>query len=127
MDQNMRLSFRKGDWAAIFLVVLLIAATALAFFPRQTSSENAVVQIYQDGTLLGSYPLKQDTVIPVTGAYENTVTIHGGKAAITASSCPGEDCIHSGWISSPGKSIVCLPNRVEIRIVGASDVDFIVG
>lgn len=127
MDQTLRLSFRKGDWTAILLVVLLTAATALAFFPRCASSENAAVEVYQDGTLIGSYPLKQDAVISVTGAYENTVTIQGGKAAITASNCPGEDCLHSGWISSPGKSIVCLPNRVEIRIVGSSDVDFVVG
>ena len=48
--------------------------------------------------------------------------------AITGSDCPGEDCVHSGWIKASGRSIVCLPNKVEIRIVGQSDdVDFVVG
>ncbi|MBQ8917117.1 MAG: NusG domain II-containing protein, partial [Oscillospiraceae bacterium] len=49
------------------------------------------------------------------------------RACIAQSTCPGEDCVHSGWISSPGRSVVCLPNRVEIRITGSSEVDFVVG
>ena len=56
-----------------------------------------------------------------------TVVIRDGRAAILESDCPGGDCIHSGWISQPGRSIVCLPNRVELRIAGQGDVDFVVG
>jgi len=46
---------------------------------------------------------------------------------IAESTCPGNDCVHSGKIHSAGRSIVCLPNRVEIRITGESDVDYVVG
>ena len=50
------------------------------------------------------------------------------EAAFTESDCPGRDCVHSGSIGSTGRSIVCLPNRVEIRVISAeADVDFVVG
>ena len=62
----------------------------------------------------------------IGGAYINRVEVRDGRIAIVDSDCPGEDCVHSGWISRPGRSIVCLPNRLEIRVTGTSDVDFVV-
>jgi len=56
------------------------------------------------------------------------VTVKNGKIAVTHSDCPGKDCVGCGWQSQSGRSLVCLPNRMEIRIVTAkSDVDFVVG
>jgi len=126
MDKS-KLTFRKGDLLAIVLVLVLAAAVALFFLASSTKTENEVVQIYQDGKLMQELSLESDQSILITGEYENTVVIRDGKACIAQSSCPGEDCVHSGWISSPGRSVVCLPNRVEIRITGSSEVDFVVG
>ena len=70
--------------------------------------------------------LDSDTEVVIEGEYENVVTVKDGKVAITKSDCPGTDCVHSGWIHESGRSIVCLPNRVELRIEGASEVDFVV-
>lgn len=120
------LSFRKGDVIAILLVILLTVGTAAAFIPWNVSSEDAVVQIWQDGKLLHEYPLTAQETICLSGDYENTIVIHDGHVAIAESNCPGADCVHSGQIDRPGRSIVCLPNRVEVRIVGSSDVDFVV-
>ena len=56
------------------------------------------------------------------------ITVSQGKVSITSSDCPGMDCVHSGAISASGRSLVCLPNGVEVRIVGRTDdVDFVVG
>ena len=126
MDKS-KLTFRKGDLLAIVLVLVLAAAVALFFVPSRSTAENAMVQVYQDGKLLQELSLESDQSILITGEYENTVVIRDGKACIAQSTCPGEDCVHSGWISSPGRSVVCLPNRVEIRITGSSEVDFVVG
>ena len=126
MDKS-RLTFRKGDLLAIVLVLVLAAAVALFFVPNRGTTENAMVQIYRDGKLMQELSLESDQSILITGEYENTVVIRNGRACIGQSNCPGEDCVHSGWISSPGRSVVCLPNRVEIRITGSSEVDFVVG
>ena len=82
--------------------------------------------IYQEGKLIQELSLDHDTEFVIEGDYENVVTVKDGKAAITKSDCPGTDCVHSGWIHEAGRSIVCLPNRVELRIEGASEVDFVV-
>lgn len=126
MTPTPRLTFQKGDFFAILLVILLTVGTAAAFIPWNTSSEDAVVQIWQDGSLIHEYPLTAEETIHLSGDYENTIVIHRGHVAITESDCPGADCVHSGQIDRPGRSIVCLPNRVEVRIVGSSDVDFVV-
>ena len=94
---------------------------------QQESGENAAVQIYQNNVLIRELPLDTDMEFEVFGEYTNTVRILDGKACMLSSDCPGGDCVHSGWISTPGRSIVCLPNSLEIRITGQSDVDFVVG
>ena len=124
---DLRLTFRKGDLLAIALVAVLAAGLLAAFFPRSPSDSQGVVQVYQDGQLIRELSLSQDEIFQISGDYSNTVEISGGKVAIVETNCPGGDCAHSGWISTPGRSIVCLPNRVEIRVTGAADVDFVVG
>ncbi|HYH02992.1 MAG TPA: NusG domain II-containing protein [Bacillota bacterium] len=32
--------------------------------------------------------------------------------------CPRKICSHSGWIRRPGEMLICLPNRLVIRLVG---------
>ena len=108
--------------------MLVLAVVTFLFFLPRSSSTPAVAQIYQNGALLMTVPLDQPQEFPVEGEYCNTVTVRDGKIAITNSDCPGTDCVHSGWISSSGRSIVCLPNGLEIRVISQSgDVDFIVG
>lgn len=126
MKKKLQLTFRKGDLLAIFLVAAMAVMAAVFFLPKNTCAQNAVVQIYQDGQLVKELFLDEDQTIRLTGAYSNTVEIRDGKAAITETDCPGADCVHSGWISSAGRSIICLPNRVEVRIVGDAEVDFVV-
>ena len=120
-------SFKTGDLLAIGMVLLLAAVSFLAFLPRQGHG-TAVAQIYQDGQLLMTVPLEQSRQFPVRGKYCNTVSVKDGAIAIIDSDCPGQDCVHSGSIRAPGRSLVCLPNALEIRVVsGQSDVDFVVG
>jgi hypothetical protein len=108
-------------------VLLLAVVCFLAFLPRG-AGEAAVAQIYQNGQLLMTVALDRPDQFPVQGDYCNTVTVKDGAIAITASDCPGQDCIHSGSIRAPGRSLVCLPNALEIRVIsGQSDVDFVVG
>lgn len=127
MIKQEHLRFRKGDLLAIALVVILAVSVAVCFLPKNTTAP-VQAEIYQDGNLLKTVSLEEETSFVVTGKYTNTITVEDGRIAITASDCPGEDCVHSGGIHTTGRSIVCLPNGVEVRVVNAaSDVDFVVG
>ena len=124
--KNMTLKFCKADILAIAMVAALAILVSIIFWTSVGSEEGNMVMIYQEGKLIQELSLDHDTEFVIEGDYENVVTVKGGKAAITKSDCPGTDCVHSGWIHEAGRSIVCLPNRVELRIEGASEVDFVV-
>jgi len=51
----------------------------------------------------------------------NTIRIEGGQLWIEDASCPDKVCIYQGKISSDGEIIVCLPNRMLIKIVDYSE------
>lgn len=127
MTKKENLSFRRGDFLAIALVILLAVLVAVLYLPGK-SGDPLTAEVYQDGQLLKRVSLQTDITFEVTGKYTNVITVEDGTVAITAADCPGEDCVHSGAIRTPGRSLVCLPNGVEVRIVGQSgDVDFVVG
>ena len=127
MKQSGKLSFRKGDWFAIAGVLVLGIVVAVLFGTGNANKKAEVIQIYQNNQLLMEYSFDTDEIISVDGEYHNKIQISGGRVSFVESDCPGADCVHSGWIDQPGRSIVCLPNKVEVRIVGTTDeVDIIV-
>ena len=129
MDLSQSLRFRRGDLLAAAFVVLLAAVLAAFLVARAAAVDTAAAEIYLGGELVTRLPLDRDGTYEVEGDYHNTVTVKDGKVAVTHSDCPGGDCLHSGWISTAGRSIVCLPNRMEIRLTGAESdgVDIVIG
>ena len=120
-----KLRFTKWDMLSVGAVAVLAAAVFFLFLPAKTPA--AFVEIYQDGVLVQRFSLKEDTSFCVEGEYTNVITVRDGKVAVTESNCPGGDCKGCGWLGTAG-SIVCLPNRLEVRLVGAdTDVDIVVG
>lgn len=127
MERPKDLTFRKGDLLAVGIVILLVIGVLTGLTALNGSESGTQAQIYQDGSLLRTVSLREEQTFAVEGRYTNTVTVQNGRIAITSSDCPGGDCVHCGWISRAGNSVVCLPNRVEIRITGTDAVDFAVG
>ena len=111
-----RLTFRRGD--AVVIAAILAAAIALtaAFVLSARRGAAASVEIRQNGEVLAVLPLDEDAEFTVGGAYTNVIEVRGGEVFVAASDCPGRDCVHSGAVSAAGRSLVCLPNRVEVRI-----------
>ena len=111
-----RLTFRRGD--AVVIAAILAAAIALtaAFVLSARRGAAASVEIRQNGEVLAVLPLDEDAEFTVGGAYTNVIEVRGGEVLFAESDCPGQDCVHSGAGSAAGRSLVCLPNRVEVRI-----------
>lgn len=117
---------RRAD---LFLAGLIVAAavTGMLFWRIKAGTQTgSIVTVYRDGEIVREVPLDSEAEFTVEGAYTNQVLVKDGSVSVTASDCPGNDCVHSGAIHDSGRSIVCLPNRVEIRIEGESAVDFVV-
>ena len=125
---GIKLTFGKGDAVVIFTCIMLAAFIGVLFARTAGTDKGETVAIYQDGSKIQEISLYENTEILIENSYTNRVMVKDEKVAIVESDCPGMDCVHSGWINGKGRSIVCLPNRVEIRIEGEmeSEVDFIV-
>lgn len=126
-----RLRLMPGDIVAAVAVLLLAALGGLLLRGRapQRAGEQ-IAAVYQDGRLVREIDLmslEEPLVFSIEGDYCNTVVAEKGRIRVESSNCPGENCVHTGWISQPGRVIVCLPNRVEIRITGESEVDAAAG
>ena len=52
------------------------------------------------------------------GEWENVLVIKDGVAFVESADCPDEVCVAHLPISREGETIVCLPHRLVIRIVG---------
>ncbi len=128
---EMRLKLARGDLFAAGAVLLLAAVCALLLFGfAKPAGQGTVAAIYRDGELVREIDLsalEEPVTFTIDGDYHNVVVAENGRIRVESSDCPGETCVHTGWISEPGRTIVCLPNRLEIRIVGESEVDIVVG
>lgn len=121
-----RIRFQRGDLAAAAGVLVLAAVIFACFLPMQKAVP-ARAEIYRNGEWMRTVSLSQEQEFTIEGKYRNTVAVRDGKIAVVSSDCPGEDCVGCGWISGAGRSIVCLPNGLEIRVVGdENDVDLVV-
>lgn len=116
---------KSKTWAIVLGGLFLTCVMLSIWLLWPTNAARA--EIWSEGKLVETLDLSTDRTIEVkTDSGTNTVTVFGGKIAVTAASCPDKYCIHRGFCSG-GAQIVCLPNRLVIRFVGASELDGIVG
>lgn len=106
-------------WIAVLGGALAVClAAGLLLLRGRTGASTA--RIYQDGQLLYTIELsrvEEGYTFPVEGpAGVNTIQVEPGRIRVAAADCPDQVCVHQGWISNGVAPIVCLPNRLTIRI-----------
>jgi len=116
----MRTDTKKND---IILIAALLAAAAVVFVIwMAVSRTGGTVVVTVDGDEYARLPLDKDTVLEIkSSGGTNTLTISGGKADMTAASCPDGICVDHYPISRTGETIICLPNKVIVTIEDASE------
>ena len=130
--QSKRLYMKTKHWILLFLSLAIVAIIAQLFILRSTA-ENAVALIYHDGILIKSVVLADVegafTFSVTTADSENIILIESGRISMAVASCPDQICVRQGVITNGVRPIVCLPNRLKIRIINAENeaVDIITG
>lgn len=54
----------------------------------------------------------------------NVIETRQGRIRIVSADCPLKICQHTGWIGSPARVIVCVPQKLLIEITGASEAGY---
>lgn len=114
---------RPNRFDALVVLAVLSLALALGMFTRPPSAQSGALHVVVciDGEEMERTPL---TAYPAEARYSNngyTLVVHvqDGALSVFESNCPGQDCVLSGAISRAGQSIVCLPARITIQLVGS--------
>jgi len=107
-----------GDWIMTATAVILALGMAINYlFLPEVAPGQAGVTV--SGSPTQVINLKNDGLVDIDPGWGNMVLeIKNNKIRVKESSCTEDVCIQTGWIEKPGDSIVCVPNRVVVRISG---------
>lgn len=123
-DSKIKIMTGKRDLVIItgFLVFAVVLFLVSAFVNR-IPGDRVIVEV--DGKEAVCFPLSENTEYVIKGVhFTNTLVIRDGEAYISEAECPDKICVRHGNISKSGESIVCLPNRVVVKIAGeAAEAD----
>lgn len=115
----------KFDYILIFFILIL--AVSFDFILAKNTSqyaENGVVNIYYKDEIYDTIPLNIDTTINIdTETSHNTVEIKDGKVNMIDADCPDKYCVHEKEIEFNNQTIVCLPNRIVVKIESSQESD----
>lgn len=101
------------------IICSLLGLLFLHFY--NTVPDQPIAQIMVNGSLIKQIDLTnplQNRLIKIKG-YRGICRIETKKGAIRMldAPCPDHICVKTGWISHNRQMIVCVPNRVSIKII----------
>ena len=109
----------------ILICSMLVLAAAFWLVPRAVvffgNSKEQKLRITVSGEEYGTYSLEEDQVIKVGDT--NVCEIKDKKVSMISADCPDQLCIHQRPIQLQGETIVCLPNKVVLEIMGTKQTD----
>lgn len=107
--------FKSGD----FFIVLFLIFISLILLKSFNISKGDYLIINADGENY-EYSLSKNAEYKVRGPLGiTTVLVHEGKVRITDSPCQNKTCVHQ----KDAATIICLPNKVIVRVNKREDFD----
>lgn len=114
---------KVGDVVVVVLVVAAAVASMMMLTRARAGEKGSLAVVEVNGRQVKQYvlssgqPARRFTVSGWNGP--STFEIKDGRVHMLASDCRDKICIGEGWADSPGDAIICLPNRVVIRVAGS--------
>lgn len=113
----MKLTF--ADKCLIGILLLMSIAGVGLNLAAISSSGNQVAEISVDGKVIKTVPLKEgyrDEFRLGDSEHYNIIEISDKRIRVREADCPDQICVNMGWVSMAPQQIVCLPNRLMIKI-----------
>lgn len=101
--------------------VALIVALILLAFTKFRKVDGQQIEINIAGELYATKDIRTDEIVEIkdaSGEIINVIEIKGGQAYMKSASCPDALCIKQGHIHMTKETIVCLPNKVIVKVIG---------
>lgn len=114
---------KKADLIIIGAVGLIVGILFVCLYVFGGDS-GKYVQIESNGEVVETLKLDEDIQKEYRfGDETNTLKIENGKATVTDANCPDGICVNHKAIYRKGESIICLPHKLVITIIGDSPTD----
>jgi hypothetical protein len=121
--------FKKGDLIIYSLIIGIFFTLGFNIYNiKETKAERA--EIYVNNKLKYTYKLQKaekdlyiDTDIGGVG-----IKLKDNKIRVTSSYSPKRLCVKQGWIERSGETIIGVPDKLLIKIIGKNkeeEIDFI--
>ena len=118
---------KKNDFFLILLVLIIIVGwMSFNFLKNQDKCEKIV--IYLDNKVYKEIPIDATENLTIkTDSGFNNIKIHDRGVEVIDASCPDKVCVKTGFIDKSNKNIVCIPNKISIKIISdeKNDIDII--
>lgn len=111
----MKKKLYKNDIILNIIIIFLCISAPICLSLLAMNQEKTVVINSVDG---GSFEmsLDNDGLVEISGV---VVAVEDGKAKVVKSDCPDGLCMKMKSAENVGDSIICVPNKVSVRIVGS--------
>lgn len=115
---------KSKHWLLLFGVIFLVCIASV-FLLQSYQPKALIAEIYQDGSLVQAIDLtalnEPQEILLTNGEKENRVLAENGQIAMCYANCPDRLCVRQGAIQNGIYPIVCLPNKVVIKLVSNKD------
>ena len=107
----------------ITIGIVAVCMAALVLQQLAAGSIEAAVAVVTDGDgTVYELPLDQDAELTITTSLgTNVVQVQDGRVRVLEADCPNQDCVETGFISSSGQQIICLPHELVVEISDGTD------
>lgn len=116
----------KNDFKLIAVVLLIVVITFICFSIFE-NKDNKKAIIYYENNIIETINLNLNDIYEVDG-YNGKVKIvvKDGRIKVDSEKSPLHLCSKQGYISKSYETIVCLPNKITIKIEANNEYDAIV-
>lgn len=103
-------------WIILFLVLAIIS-TIIIFIMQSAKTVGKTAEIYSNNKLIKTVSLNKDDEFTIkNGDNYNIIRVRNGKISVCESDCENQICVKQGEIDNSLLPIVCVPNRLVIRV-----------
>lgn len=114
---------KKAD--KILILVLLLAAVGFALFFFLQAEKGGIVRVTVDGEVKVELPLSEDTLYNIETEYGyNIIQVKDGYVSIHEADCRDQICVEHRKIHLTGETIVCLPHKLVVEILGEKETEY---
>ena len=108
----------------ILIILLMIASFSPFLLLRGNQQPVQIAQLRVNSQVVKSFDLGKDQTYTYRDAAHddiNKIEVRDGQIAIVYANCGDQICVRKVYIGKTSQTIVCLPHRLVIEIMAATD------